>query len=187
MAGIYANPFVDPGAYDFCVVSGVRSMGILKWNGSGRAFVWDKKQGAGAQGATLTYRGWDLSDGIKFQFLMWTREQIEFCYNVFIPLLEYDATKANPKPVSIQHPVLMANNVFSVVTKNIGELTNAGQQLWTLDVDLSEYRPPAKKNATSTPNGNATQKPLSGGSKPTAQDAQDAEIQRLLVEFQKPV
>ncbi len=189
MAGIFANPLgagADPGAFDFCTVSGVRSMGILKWSGSGRKYKWDRKDGAGSQGATLTYRGWDISEGIKFQFLMWTREQIEFCYNTFIPLLEYDATKKNPKPINIQHPVLMANNIFSVVTYEIGELVSAGQQLWSVDITFSEYRPPAKKNATSTPNGSATPKPLSGGSKPTAQDAQDAEIQRLLTEFQKP-
>lgn len=195
MAGLYANPFVDPDAFDFCVIAGTKSMGILKWNGAVRKYVWDKKQGAGAQGATLTYRGWDLSDGIKFQFLMWKREQIDFCYSVFIPLLQYDATKANPKPVNIQHPTLMANDVFAVVTQEIGDLTPAGNMLFTLDVALSEYRPPAKKNATSTPNGSATSKPRAGsrggsssilGNKPTAQDAQDAEIQRLVAEFNKP-
>ena len=200
MAGLYANPLgvgADPDAFDFILVAGCRSPGVVEWQGGGREYKWDVKDPAGSQGATETYRGWNVSDGIKFKIKMWTGEQIAFCYATFLPVLQYDATKTNPKPVDIQHPVLMANDIFSVITRNIGPLTNAGNQLWTVEIEFTEYRQPPKKNATSTPNNTATNKPRSSargaaggsmllGDKPTAQDAQDVEIQKLVTEFQKP-
>ena len=200
MAGLYALPFgpgSDPDAYNFFIASGTRSPGIAEWGEAPREYIWDLKQASGSQGATETYRGWKVGEGIKFKIKMWTQDQLRFFYETFVPLLKYDATKQNPKPIDIQHPVLMANDIFSVVTQKIGSLTNAGAQLWTVDIEFAEYRPPAKKNATSTPNGSATAKPRAGsrgglpssvlGDKPTAQDAQDAEIQKLAVEFQKPL
>jgi hypothetical protein len=197
--GLYAIPIgdgSDPDAYDFFTTRGARSPGVCEFSGGSRSYIWDLKQGAGSQGATETYRGWKVTEGIKFKIKMWKGEQITYCYNTFLPLLRYDATKQNPQPIDIQHPVLMANDIFSVITIDIGPLTNAGAQLWTVEVEFSEYRPPPKKNATATPNNTATNTPRRGsrgglpssvlGDAPTAQQAQDAEIQRLLTEFNKP-
>jgi len=190
MSGLYALPIgdgADTDAYNFIIVAGVRSPGVASWSGASRTYNWDVKQTSGSQGATETYRGWKVSEGIKFTLQMWEASQLTFFYSTFKPLLSYDATKKNPKPISIQHPILMANDIFNVVTINIGELVNAGKQLWTVELEFTEYRPPPKKNATSTPNGTQNTSPDKAGSKPTAQDAQDQELARLTAEFGKPL
>lgn len=189
MAALYANPLEDPGAWDFIIVAGAVSPGLFKLTGGGsRSYLWDVKAAAGAQGSTETYRGWKVSDGIKGTFTFWLQRQIDEFFATFLPLLEYDATKANPKPVDVQYPPLMANDVFSMVTEEIGPLHDAGNQLWTVEVGWIEYRPAKKKNVTTTPNTTQTTAPgAANAQKPTVLDAQDRAIQQLTIEAQKPV
>jgi hypothetical protein len=155
-------------------------------DGASRPYKWDLKDGAGIQGATITYRGLRPSEGIKFVFKFWTRDQIVEFYRDFLPLLTYDATKKAPKPISVLHPILAANDIFDLVTKEVGELTHEGQQLWSVAVEFIEYRPANKKNVTTTPKDSDTNKDETGD-KPTVQDAQDIEIESLTNESLRPI
>lgn len=185
---LFANPFDSPEQYDFINVAGVISPGLFKLQGGGRPYKWDTKDSAGTQGATQTYRGLRPSGNIKGKFCFWTKTQIDEFYNSFVGLLHYDATKANPKPIDVLHPVLAANGITSLITEEVGPLTHEdGKQMWTVEVEFSEYRPAAKKNATSTPTSTKTQGNNSKGSKPTVEDAQDIEIKKLLEKAKSPL
>jgi hypothetical protein len=186
MGSLYANPLLNPSAFDVVVCAGVSSPGVFKLRGGGRPYKWDIKDAAAAQGATETYLGWKVSENIVGRFEFWESSQIDEFFNTFLPVLKYDATKTNPQPIQIVHPVLLANDITSVVTQNIGPLTHEGLQLWIVEVEWAEYRQPPKKNVTTTPTGTNTNGDPKK-KKPTAQDAQDLQIQQLLTEALKPV
>ncbi len=187
MSGVlYANPFTSPELYNVLITGGEESPGVCALvDGGGRPYKWDIKDQAGAQGASITYRGFRPSEGIAFKFKFWTAAQVDDFYNRYVPLLAYDATKTNPKPISVLHPVLMANDISSLVTDEIGPLTHEGQQLWTVTIKFTEYRPAKKKNVTSTPTG--TTPSANSAAKPTVQDAQDQEISKLLAQAAAPL
>jgi len=189
---LFANPFDSPEQYDFLNVAGVISPGLFKADGGSRPYKWDTKDSAGTQGATQTYRGLRPSDDLKGKFCFWTRAQVQEFYDSFVALLHYDATKANPKPIDVLYPSWAANGITSLITEKVGPLKHEdGKQLWTVDVEFSEYRPAAKKNATSTPTGTQTTSGNKGatgtGNKPTAQDAQDIEIEKLTNKAKTPL
>ena len=181
-----ANPLVNPAAYNFVTCAGVKSPGIFKLSGGGRPYKWDIKDAAAAQGATETYLGWKISERIEGRFEFWLPGQIDEFYATFLPVLKYDATKTAPQPIQIFHPALLANDISSVITVHVGPLTHDGGQLWVVEIEWAEYRPPPKKNVTTTPKGaNANGDP--NKKKPTAQDEQDRQIQELLNEAKKPI
>jgi hypothetical protein len=182
-----SNPLLNPEAFDVIVVAGVVNPGIVRVSGAERVFDWDVKDAPGSQGSTITYRGWKPTDSITLRFEFWEREQINEFYNEFVPLFYYDAAKTAPKPVDVFHPTLNANQVNSVVTKKIGPLTPEDKQLWSVTIEVLEYRPAPKKNATSTPKGSAGTDPAKAAAKPTVEDEQDRQIAALLEQAKKPV
>lgn len=186
MAVLSANPLESPDAWDKLVAAGVENPGLFVLAGGGnRVYSWEVKDPQGGQGGFVTYKGWALSDGIKGRFKFWTAQQIADFYSTYMPLLQYDATKQAPKPVDVYHPALLANGITSVVVKDISPLTDEGAQLWYVDVEMVEYGPPPKKNATTTPNGSKGSD--SKSTKPSAQDQQDLEIEQLLAEADIPL
>lgn len=132
------------------------------------------------QGALLIYRGWRLSDNIKFQFQFWQPEQIELYYRQFDPLLSYDARKLGPKPLLCFHPVLAYNNVNLIVIKEKGPLKDLGNGLWSVTHDVCEYRKPPRINVTTKPEDPNTRKP-------NIEDKQDARLSELLDMANKPL
>jgi hypothetical protein len=152
---LLANPLVTPSAYDVIKIAGVTSPGVFKLHSGGRRYKWDVKFAKGSEGATETYQGWDPKKDIKGTFQFWRADQIDTFYQSFVPLLKYDATKTNPQPVPIEHPVLFESDILSVVTQEIGPLTDLGRQLWSVTVEWIEFAPAKKKDVTTTPNAMA--------------------------------
>lgn len=184
------NPLVAPDLWDKIQVAGVENPGLFVLAGGGsRQYSWDLKEPQGGQGGFATYKGWALSDGIKAKFKLWTPEQIALFYSTFLPLLQYDATKQEPKPVAVYHPALYANGITSVIVKDIGPLTDEGAQMWVVDVEMAEFAPPPKKNATATPKESSGNSGYAAGNEafPTAEDQQQEEIRKLAGEAGIPV
>lgn len=181
-----ANPLVNPGALDYFGAGGVANSGIARLqDAEGRPYDWDTKSSSGSQGATQTYRGWDLSK-FKVQFVFWQKEQIDYFENVFVPALRYDATKQNPQPVTVSHPLLASRDVNAAIVQRIGVLTDLGAQLWSVTVEFQEFRPPKKKNVTATPSsakGNAGK----GAQKPSVEDRLDERLARLKEQWDRGV
>ncbi len=148
-----ANPLRDPQTFDKLYIggeNGISNPGIFKLlDGGGRPYKWMINDPPGMQGAIVIYRGWRLSDNMKFQFQFWTADQIDQYYREFDPLLSYDALKFNPKPIVVFHPILNYSQINSVFIKEKGPLKDLGGQLWSVTHDVCEYRKPPKINVTS--------------------------------------
>ena len=103
---------------------------------------------------------------------------------------EYDASTGKAvKAVAIDHPALSERKIRSVVTRDIGAPVADKSGKTTIKVELSEFYPPKKKNATGTPTSSKTGsggKPGVGTPTPQAKRAQELEIERLLAEARKP-
>jgi hypothetical protein len=184
------NPILHPEAYDVVTIGGKASPGVIKpggITGFKRAHEWEVKKGKGTLGATLTYVQRPPAQGsITFTLV----EQIHFeLWEDFRPQFKYDPTKTNPQAVDIFHPVLADLDIGSVVCDSISQLENDGYGEWTCTVSLTEYAPPPKKPAVGTPTTSQTNTPSStaGAQQPAVQDAQQAEIARLLEEASKPL
>jgi hypothetical protein len=190
MGVLTVSPLENPTTYNEIVIAGItfsQADGIVEVTGAERKFSWDNKQSAGSQGSTITYRGWALAEP-KLKFKFWQASQINNFYSRIVPALAYDATKTDPKPFDVYHPKTFANDIFWLVTKNIGDLVDDGAQLWTVTVETLEYRQAKAKNATSTPN--TASSAGAGGSntatKPSATEALQRAIEAERLEFMKP-
>lgn len=151
---LVVNPLRVPALYDILTVAGYDNPGIfILVSGGERGYKWDRKDPAGAQGATSTYRGWNVSTGIKGKFVFWTAVQIDEFFSTFISLFQLNAESKEPKPIEVFHPVLFANGITAVSVDSIGPLVDEGngKQLWSVTIEMSEFRPAPKKNATATP------------------------------------
>jgi hypothetical protein len=178
------NPFVDPFEFDYVTVAGQVSPGLCVVSGAGLKEGWEIKTGKGIAGATLT-RTHRPPIEFSLEFTLWDEGSWD-AWEAFEPVFEYDPVKKIGNAVSISHPLLSLRHITSAVTKEIGQRTHHGGGLWTVKIDMIQYSPPAKKNATGTPTG-ATSSSSGGGTapgantpQPTAQDEQQKEIDRLV-------
>lgn len=176
-----ANPFRVPEAFDVVALGGEYLPGLARVAKVKRTFKWDKKEGPGTQGDSLTYRGSRLVDFV-IDLTLWEEEQIDE-WDVKRPALEPDPRKI--KALDIVHPVLERQKVRSVVVAEITELDHKGGGEWNVQIGVNEYKPPPKANASGTPNGSGSSK-KGGDAPPTALSEQEKEIARLLEEAKKP-
>lgn len=189
MGALLANPLLLPEFFDTLVAAGISLgpapgsdvTGLFRLQDcDGRPFKWDQKDSPGTQGATITYRGWRPSK-MKFRFELWTPDDIDNFFALYLPSFQIDATKAAPKPVDVLHPVLSSLEIYSVVAETIGPLKHEGKGLYSLTIEMLEYRQAKKKNVTTTPNTTSGTKPRQGVTTlETFDDKQDAEIAALM-------
>ncbi len=152
------NPVDYPQLYDVVVIAGVASPGLCDVE-CDREYLWDKKTGKGVKGATSTVTGTPVVP-IKIRFRLWLREHF-LAWASFRNLLKFDYTKdAKKQAVDIYYPSLADIDVNAVVTEKIGAMKHAGEGLYTIDVELSEYQQPPATPALGSPSGaSATTKP----------------------------
>lgn len=183
------NPFDHPEVYDVVQIGGVRSPGVIKpggITGFKREHEWDIKKGKGAQGASLSYVQRPPAQG-SITFTLVDRIHFEQ-WEDFRPQFLYDPTKTNPQAVDIFHPVLADLGIGSVVANSISQFENDGYGEWHCTVDFTEYFPPPKKSVVGVPTTSLTETLTKNkdGKDPAVQDAQQAEIQRLLDQASQP-
>jgi hypothetical protein len=163
--GDLTSPFADPKSWDTITIQGVSWYGQVDVRRARRKYKWDLKDGAGLEGATLTYRGkrpevFSIRFGIwdDFQWTMWKAFSLAF---------QYKGVAGVVIPVSVQHPALAAVNISAVICEDLGTLEKENdQQMWSVTVMVREYFPPLLLNATDTPPGAATASPSSPGLTP---------------------
>ena len=149
------DPLTDPGVADVMVAAGTQNPGVcLLMSGGGREYNWDIKQSPGLQGYVMTYRGWKAGEDIVCRFVFFEHpqgpgykptfpsSQVESFYNDWVPIFAIDARKMRPNPIAINHAILAANDINSVVCKRIGPLQHDGKMLWWVDMTFLEFRPP---------------------------------------------
>lgn len=160
------NPLQYPQYWDVFFIANQKSPGICEFGECKRKNAWDKKRGKGAQGAAITYQGFEpatfdvkitlwrvtgITDGGRFtdpdDFQDWLN---------FVPLLQYDPTKgssAAAQAVDIYHPSLVPVGITAVVVEELGNVIRKGPTLYEVTIKFLEYAPAPAVNATSTPNG----------------------------------
>lgn len=182
------DPINNPQDWDYVIIGGTKSPGICKVSGFSRKNEWDIKKGKGTIGATLTYVGKPPAKG-KILWTLWRPEHF-IQWQAFRPLLKYDPTKKNVVAVDIFYPSLDDLDIHSVVCEDLGGIEHQGMQLYTIEAEFTEYFPPPKKSAVSTPDGSkatSTKKNTSPGAQPDPiSDAKQAEIAKLLQEAKEP-
>lgn len=189
------NPNDGPGLWDVLFVNGVASPGIVDMDGFDLEPKWDEKDGPGIEGASNTYRGNKLSKGtIKLRIGMSpdaTGRSIAEQWEALPGWLDqwkFDPTKGQGEAADVVHPMLLAGDppITSLVAEAIGKPKRLrdGDSLYEITIKATEFRPPAKKNATKTPNSAATgavgQTIGAGIKPPTAEDANSQKIDQLL-------
>jgi len=173
-----------PVARDYILIGGDRSPGVVTVDSCDSPRGWDIRKGYALSGATVVPTGDELST-VELTFGFWTADQITawqaFAAKYFDKAVRLIPGSLTPKALSIQHPVINGAplRVTEVVVKDCSALQNDGTGFWTARVVLLQYRKPQPALAKPPAAIPAAQQP-----KPTAQDAQDREIQQLLVEHQ---
>jgi hypothetical protein len=151
------GPISDPGSWDYVLLAGKRSPGVIPPGGVDfhRVFEWDKKKGKGTIGATPTFTGKPPAEGtITFHF--WADSHFR-AWDSFVAMFDYDPTKKEPTALDVDHPELRRLKIKSLIVEKIGTIKDVGDGKWEVKIDCFEYTPPPKisGNAVATPKGSA--------------------------------
>ncbi len=187
------NPIDDPQGWDYVLVAGHISPGRCEVSNAKRSQAFDVKRGKGARGATLTYTGVVPAEP-RIKLWFWLPQHFDQ-WNDFLPLLQYDGTKAEVKAVAIYYPSLADVGISSIVVKDIGAIEYESTGLYSVTIETIEYLPPPKASEVSTPTTSQTgaRKSSAGSTTGAAGDPPDPvterqqkEIAALLVKAQAP-
>jgi hypothetical protein len=161
MSSATINPIEHPEFWDFAVIAGIQTPGLAGVSGFNRPWKWDVKDARGSAGATETFQGGPPSKG-KLTLRFWTAEQIDEWYTLQASLM-YEPGKRDAAPVRFLHPATFSLGIDKVVIEVIGQIERKGGGLYEVVLDLLEFRPPPKKDVSSTPKkgsaGTASGKP----------------------------
>lgn len=159
---IYADPINVPELWDSLVTADLLWGPPRRWvviEGASRPYKIDQKDPAGAEGATTTYRGLKPSEfTIKLMMAPTFQSSAEdFAFLAqFLSLFQIDANKKAPEAINILHPALAANDIFNVLPKSVGHITYSQGGVYTVSIEVVEYKPAKKANVTTTPKSSAS-------------------------------
>jgi hypothetical protein len=164
---------------DYVMLGGAKTPGRATIVGAGTPRSWDVRQGYGYSGAIVVYTG----DGLaKFDIVvdLWEKEHFADWIRFAKIALEKSPLGTKPKALDIQHPLinLPPLSITSVVVEDVTQFEQDEEGLWTCTIKCLQYRAP--KPALGKPNAAI---PNAAKPTPTAQDAADVEIQRLMKQF----
>jgi hypothetical protein len=156
----------------------LQSVGICKVTGFSVEYIWDHKQGKGAQGTTTTYTGRKVGKG-KIDFYMWTDYQYKYWDTVYKKLFLYDPTKLAASVGSAQAQSQLAFQMIHPATSSLGintficegvhqheSVSDRDPTYKVVTVKLAEFRPPPPVSAVNTPKGANAQSPNQNGQTP---------------------
>lgn len=180
--GIIPSPLKDPISWMSCTVSGqtwgpAQGLGKVVPVRVKRPYKWQKKDAAGQDGSTDTFRGRKPPDFI-LQFHMWTDAQFTY-WNTFSLAFLYTAGVTQIDPVDIYMPQLAMVGISQIRVDALGTPEQQGEKLyWIAEVAVAEFSPPIAANVTQTPTGATTGNPNAPGTTPDpAIDALQKQIQ----------
>lgn len=167
------DPITSPEAWQTVYLAGVASPGIASVTGWTRDSDIDVKKASGGQGAEETYRGQPPATGkvvirVGYSDIAGSPASDQFdALDAWLSLLAVDGTKGDIKGVDIRHPALakLRPPVVSVMAQKVGQLEqlHEGDSLYSVTVELIEYKTDGGVNATQTPNGVTQSTPGTSG------------------------
>lgn len=164
---------------DYIMLGGLRSPGRATIIGCGSPRDWDIRKGYGYSGAVVVFTGDSLAK-FKVAIDLWLPAHFAEWNRFAKACLAKPPLGLKPKAMDISHPLLELEplKVTSVVVEDCSQFDEDDEGLYTCVIDFLQYRAPKPaigKPLASIPN--AVKKV------PTAQDAADLEIQKLVKEF----
>lgn len=185
MASGALDPISFPFLYDYPLFNGQVCPGWAEVRGFKRQWAWDKKQGKGVQGFTLTYTGKQPVQG-EIEFFLSEPEDFQNWEN-FRQLFIYNPVPgADVQVVNIEHPFLQDLGTKSFVAMDIGQITHLGQNLYSCVIKFSEYVKPPAASAVSTPTGQPKLPPASQPTPPAPTDPLQVKIAAAYAELSGP-
>jgi hypothetical protein len=134
------NPLTNPDAYDYAVIAGKKTPGLLQVVGAGSPRTWDKRKGMGLSGAWLFYMGDDLSE-FSLVIRIWTKEQWAE-WEQFYPLLQKAPVGTKPKALEIFHPHLAPLGIKAIVVRDVMAPEQTDDGMWEIEVKVTQFRAP---------------------------------------------
>ena len=169
------SPFADPVSWMTIVVSGqtvgpADGSGFVKIKKASRPYKWQKKDAAGQDGETKTYRGKKPKD-FDLEFYLWTDKHFAVWQTLSTASFVYDASKTTVDPTDVYHPALAMVGISQITVDDLGSPEQQGDRLlWIATVRVSEFLPPIAANVTQTPAGAATGNDAAPGAQPVPAD-----------------
>jgi len=163
MADLPVSPIANPQAYDAFIFAGEAYL-YCDYSGFDRLHKWDEKDGKGAKGATNTYVSDPLAKG-TVTFHAWEEDHFTQ-FRTIREILRFDPTKKTGVAVEVWHPALVENDITALVVTKQGPWHHDGNGMYTRTLEFTEFRPPKKVSAVSTPGSASTGGGPGGGAPP---------------------
>jgi hypothetical protein len=135
------DPFSSP--VDYIVLGGNRSPGIARIESIERSWVFENRRSDGQAGANKVFKGRDLSK-ISVRFELFDAADLA-AWETFANAISYpdNITKKEVRGLDLVHPIVSLYGIKAVTLQKIGALTATSARVWSVSIDLEEWREPA--------------------------------------------
>lgn len=140
------DPITAPDAWDKLVIGGVEFRGGFEFDGELLKRKLDRRHSAGRDGARVRDRGYDLAK-IKLSLSLWEPEHFSDLEALTRLLFPRDADVTRRAAYACAHPALALAGISEVYGEAAGALKQTSPGLWSVTLDLVEYRPDAQQRA----------------------------------------
>jgi hypothetical protein len=131
-------------------MKGTVAPGIVESIEVSRKTKLDKKVAPGANGATLTFQGYELAE-VTISMKCWREPHLERLQLLLESILPKPGKEA-PKPRDFVHPILVLHGLKSLFVESVdGPTMPDADGIVKYTLNCIEFAPPPKKVATSTP------------------------------------
>lgn len=158
------DPLTSPAAWDELTLGGVRFTGGFEFSGDVLVRKLDRRHAAGRDGARIRDRGYDLAK-IRLTLRCWEREHFDELEAIVRLLFPRSADTTRRAAYSLPHPALALAGIAEVYAERMSTLTQSSPTLWTTEIDLVEYRPPAQGAAARSRSRTVQQRPDLGANR----------------------
>jgi hypothetical protein len=136
------NPIENPSAYGRMKVGSYKLPGIITAiSGADRKYSFDKQKAVGKGGASSVFKGEEIADSIKVTCSLVTVAH----FNELRAFREgvMPARGKKPDALDVDNAILQDQGIKSVALKTLGQVAWQGGGLWTVEIEFTEYSPPA--------------------------------------------
>jgi len=137
------------GAWDTITLGGVRFTGLVEVDGDGFKKKLDRRRSAGADGARIVDKGFDLVD-VTATFTAWEPQHVVELERLIAVVAPRGGDLARRRALDVEYPSLAAMGITQVYATS-GALPKADDGKITWSVRFTEYREPPARNATRAP------------------------------------
>lgn len=132
--------FIDPRSteWNYVVVAGLPSPGRAEFTNVKAPYIFDVQPAFGAEGAVMIFRGRGIARP-KLTLTFWLPEHF-LQWAFFVKFLE-PPTPIKPLVIEMRHPALTYAGIKAVAVEAIGAPKKQPSGVWTVEIDLIEWRP----------------------------------------------